>query len=354
MSLTSLIIGLLVLAASANACPVVPTTSLWEGSWHSNGGYSGVWKVTYTSTETSPGNYEAKGPGEVFVYGFNVSLSGEGFGLLECTSATTDKIVGGHWEDTAHHNDALTGELALSASSAVETGTWKGGGVRGPEEGSWTGEFHPTANNSGGPVKGKVELETSPGTLATLSEPELESHLPLLPPTYFAPVGGLNFTIQLASGVSRSKVKLTLPPGSNPTGLLKLVGGTYREVTPATIVGDTVEFEVTDGGPFDEDGTVNGVIKDPVVPVHRGLAITTTALPQATHGVGYNAELVAAGGTPPYKWKKIGALPKKLKLRKNGAVSGAPSVGPGSYPIAAKVTDSKKMSATATLNLTVK
>jgi hypothetical protein len=283
-----------------------------------------------------------------------VTLQGEGFGLLECTSATTDKILNGHWEDTAHHNDQLTGELALKPNSAVETGTWKGGGVRGPEEGTWTGEFHPT-NNSGGPVPGKVELETSPGTLTTLSEPELASELPLLPPTDFAPVGGLNFTVQLASGVSTTKVKLTLPPGSNPTALLKLVGGTYQEVTPATIVGDTIEFELTDGGPFDEDGhpgVVDGIIKDPVIPVHRGLEITTRALPLATHGGPYRTDLVAAGGTPPYKWKRVGALPKKIKLSKSGALSGIPSA-PGSYPITARVIDSKKVASTATFTLTV-
>jgi hypothetical protein len=52
--------------------------------------------------------------------------------------------------------------------------------------------------------------------------------------------------------------------------------------------------------------------------------ITTTSLPAATPGETYSVQLYATGGTAPYKWKKIGSLPKGLKLHSNGLLSGTP------------------------------
>ena len=86
------------------------------------------------------------------------------------------------------------------------------------------------------------------------------------------------------------------------------------------------------------------------------MQVKTRTLPAAIRGMMYKAELAACGGVPPYKWKKVGALPKGLKLSKTGVISGTPSakkVAPGSHSVGVKVTDSKKHSATATLTLNV-
>jgi Putative Ig domain/FG-GAP repeat len=86
------------------------------------------------------------------------------------------------------------------------------------------------------------------------------------------------------------------------------------------------------------------------------LEILTTTLPDATRGVGYEADLLARGGVPPYKWKKVGKLPKGLKLIKTGVIEGTPSskLAPGSYLVGVKVTDSEKPKKSATANLTFK
>jgi hypothetical protein len=86
--------------------------------------------------------------------------------------------------------------------------------------------------------------------------------------------------------------------------------------------------------------------------------VETASLPEAKRGTPYAFELKASGGIPPYKWKKVGALPKGLKLSKTGVISGTPStkLAPGVYSVGVKVSDSKKKgkdSATATLMLTV-
>jgi hypothetical protein len=88
------------------------------------------------------------------------------------------------------------------------------------------------------------------------------------------------------------------------------------------------------------------------------LVITTTSLPGATPGSSYTAQLAASGGVPPFKWKKLGPLPKGLKLSSSGAIAGTLSakVAPGTYPVSAQVTDKEgkvHTSAQKTINLVV-
>jgi hypothetical protein len=52
----------------------------------------------------------------------------------------------------------------------------------------------------------------------------------------------------------------------------------------------------------------------------------------------------ATGGATPYRWKKVGTLPKGLSLRPNGILSGTPSLkalGAGMYAITAQVTSKR-------------
>jgi len=65
------------------------------------------------------------------------------------------------------------------------------------------------------------------------------------------------------------------------------------------------------------DGTVTGTAS-----LRVGFCITTTLLPDATRGGAYSTQLQAVGGSMPYRWKLIGALPRGLKLHPNGLMSG--------------------------------
>jgi hypothetical protein len=89
----------------------------------------------------------------------------------------------------------------------------------------------------------------------------------------------------------------------------------------------------------------------------KPLAIETTSLPGAKRGTPYSDELKASGGIAPYTWKKVGSLPKGLKLTTTGVISGTLSTKLAPlYPIRVKVTDSRKKgnhSVTATLMLSV-
>jgi Putative Ig domain/FG-GAP repeat len=334
------------------ACLSLPSTSTWNGHWSSASGHSGVWTAALTSTQADLGNWHVEGNGEVEIFGFG-RQPGRVEGTLTCTGPTTDEVRG-RWTDGFGDNVTTEGTLSINSSAAVESGTWKGPTIASPSDsGTWTGEFHPTTQSNGA-VPGTVEVESSSGTLINSLQTKAMNGLPLLPSGDFAPVGNLSFAANLPIGAT-IKVKLTLPPGSNPTGLLKLVNGVYQEV-PSAIVGDTVEFAITDGAKFDEDHTANGEVIDPVIPVGHGLHVETTELPTATRGTAYSTQLAVSGGTPPYKWKKVGKLPKGLKLTKNGIIQGAPSskLAPGSYPVGVEVSDSEKPKHSATAMLTLK
>ena len=339
-----------VLVASAVACVPMPAESNWEGRWE-DGLYEGTWVVHLKTTETSPGEWRSEGPGVVTApyYG---ELPGQLEATATCTGAATDAVTS-HWTDRFGDNTTATGNLVIG-DAWLESGSWSGQTIRGFDGGEWKGAFFPT-HESGGKVKGDIEVESSPGTLINSLHTELATELPQLPGGALAPVGGVSFAASLPAGAT-VKVKLTLPPGSHPTGLLKFINAEYIEV-PATIAGETVEFEITDGGPFDEDHVVNGEVIDPIIPV-SGLQVETTSLPEATRGTAYSATLAVSGGTAPYKWKKVGKLPKGLKLSKEGVLSGTPStkLAPGAYQVNVVATDSTKKlkrSGTATFTLTV-
>src|SRR5262249_5128835 len=88
------------------------------------------------------------------------------------------------------------------------------------------------------------------------------------------------------------------------------------------------------------------------------LKVETESLPAATRGTPYSAKLEAFGGTGPYKFAKVGVLPKGLKLSAAGALTGTPStkLAPGDYAVEVSVTDSAKptkATATRTLTLTI-
>jgi hypothetical protein len=79
---------------------------------------------------------------------------------------------------------------------------------------------------------------------------------------------------------------------------------------------------------------------------------TACPLPPATTGQPYSQQIAATGGTAPYSWSVLGALPSGLSLTGDGRLSGnAGSAGPLSFRFL--VTDSTGASATKGCNLIV-
>jgi len=128
-------------------------------------------------------------------------------------------------------------------------------------------------------------------------------------------------------------------PGGTFPGLTAGPTGTYNATTRAYTFTWTSEIV---GGSFN-GFTGQWVFSGTFVP--SGFYITTTSLPGATPGSAYSQQLAATGGATPYKWKLIsGSLPKGLKLRSTGLLSGTPkskNVSAGNYKFTVEATTHK-------------
>jgi hypothetical protein len=158
-----------------------------------------------------------------------------------------------------------------------------------------------------------------------------------------------------------------LNPGTG-TGTLVDYMATYPNATIVnSSTGGGVHFVVGFASPGDRfDGnvdafTINSTTYDfepnstpPSCP--GGFAITTPSpLPSTTHGVPYSTTLAGCGGTPPYSFKKMGKLPKGLKLNHSGVISGTPKKA-GTSTFKVKMTDKAKKpkhTVTQTYSITV-
>jgi hypothetical protein len=73
------------------------------------------------------------------------------------------------------------------------------------------------------------------------------------------------------------------------------------------------------------------------------LQILATSLPGAVHGQPYSAPLGGCGGVAPYKWGKVGRLPKGLKLSSaTGVISGPTGMETGTFMFTVRLTDKAK------------
>ncbi len=157
------------------------------------------------------------------------------------------------------------------------------------------------------------------------------------------------------SPVIYSAVVAPTSGSGTPTGTVSFSIGTTKMCT-ATLSGGSGSC-VSSKAPLGADMVVANYSGDSIFAPSQGetlltvsvvpsLQITTTSLPPATIGVLYSHQLSASGGTLPFKWKRVLALPKGLKLSSTGLLAGTIStkVPPGEYPISVRVTDSTKRS----------
>lgn len=84
----------------------------------------------------------------------------------------------------------------------------------------------------------------------------------------------------------------------------------------------------------------------------QALTIGTSSLPAAVRTVPYTQTLAAAGGSPPYVWESIDALPLGLSLSAAGQFSGTPAAA-GTFQIGVRVRDAAGQTGTRTLSLAV-
>jgi uncharacterized repeat protein (TIGR02059 family) len=107
-----------------------------------------------------------------------------------------------------------------------------------------------------------------------------------LPEGMQMPIGLVSFTVQLAPGKSSENFSLYLDPALGVNGYWKEdASGTWVNLASEPYGGKMVteggrtrlDFQITDGGQFDADGKVDGIITDPGAPAHMPLSIVGLA-----------------------------------------------------------------------------
>ena len=153
---------------------------------------------------------------------------------------------------------------------------------------------------SAGTEQGSLSVSSPEGTsLSDVTNSAVAGNM--LPDGETALTGSLGFTLSGVSVGGTADVVLKLPSGSSPTGVYKLTNGSYTDVSSsATISGDAITLHLTDGGTGDEDGTANGSIVDPVIPVRASvpLAPSNTSAVPANQSAIISWTAPANGGSP--------------------------------------------------------
>ncbi len=125
-------------------------------------------------------------------------------------------------------------------------------------------------------------------------------------------------------------------------GSFGLDGNGNLSGTPGAAGNFTFSAKVTDGQPVSKTQTFSVAV------------LGITAIPQATTAsttAAYSGTFTATGGTPPYSWTATG-VPDGMGLSSAGILGGTPKAA-GKASISVKVTDSKALSATASLGLDI-
>ena len=141
--------------------------------------------------------------------------------------------------------------------------------------------------------------------------------------------------------------------GSLPPGLVLQESTGVISGTPTTQGTTSFEVEVFDSSPIEQYyiSSTFSITINPAGP----LTIRTTSLLDGVVDTAYAGQLVATGGEPPLDWTVTqGALPSGLALNPlTGAISGSPTVAPGTYPFNVTVTDTSLPQQTSTQQLSI-
>ena len=108
-------------------------------------------------------------------------------------------------------------------------------------------------------------------------------------------------------------------------------------IVTGLVDGDSYSFTVTasnTNGPGQASAPSNTVVPSSSAP--PAFQILTSSLPVATVGTRYRVALQAAGGTAPYRWQVLTALPPGFHLSRRGVLVGRPTAlhdSPGLYAV---------------------
>ena len=280
------------------------------------------------------------------VVGMAATPDGQGYWLVASDGGIFTFGDAGYFGSAPGAGDSVGGIVAMSPASNGQ-GYWIAGGIGAVEtfgDAASDGSIAGTALNK--PIVGFAAVPPA--------IPGRESPAPLsvtITPLALA-AEGMSYTASLSATGGVAPYSWILTSGSLPPGLSLSPGGIITG-TPSQLGTFTFTAEVTDEttpAPLMATGTLSISVAPPP------LSITTTTLPNAIVGTGYQATLVAAGGTAPYSWTVSGgSLPAGLAISPGGTITGT-AAGQGSSTFTVQAIDTTSptpLAASATLSIAV-
>ncbi|MCW8177278.1 Ig-like domain-containing protein, partial [Verminephrobacter aporrectodeae] len=184
--------------------------------------------------------------------------------------------------------------------AAPVAGDGNGDGVRDSTQaavGSTSARVRSTAESAASTpvtlVAGSQDGKVDPDSGARITRLAQEDAPAPFPDGMEMPLGLLSFRATLATGRSSEKFSLYLDPALGVNGYwLKDSSGTWTNLSSAAYGGKMaseggrlrLDFEISDGGPFDADGQANGAITAPGAPAQMPLSIMGQASDLASNG----------------------------------------------------------------------
>lgn len=150
--------------------------------------------------------------------------------------------------------------------------------------------------------------------------------------------------------------------GPVPSGYYIYYGTASRQYGPAIDAGNNLKYTLNNLNPgtyyiaaksYDTAGNQSIYSNEVTATINNALSIVTVSLPDGSINVPYSANMVASGGSTPYKWSTTGILPAGISLNSTtGALTGTPTAA-GTSSFTASVMDAVNSSVNKTLKLTV-
>lgn len=231
--------------------------------------------------------------------------------------------------------------------SPVASGTYSGGTVSIPM----------TGLSKATPVGFAAPAHTAPlyGTFVVMV-PGAGAAMQPQPPSSPAPTAVVVTTISLPGGTAGTSysTQLTASGGTSPytftaSGLpanLTASSSGLISGTPASASTSTVSVTATDSRGASGSTSLSLAIAaaaqtPPAAPSSGPLSVTPQMLPNGAAGQAYSTQLVATGGTAPYRWVFVGGvIPPGLNLSTTGLLSGTPQSATGQVTFYVYVYDS--------------
>ncbi len=221
---------------------------------------------------------------------------------------------------------ALPTGLSLNPSTGIISGTPTIVG---------TFNFTILVTDAGSPVQSDTQelsiIITPPPLIITTSSPLPDGTV------------GTGYEVLISASGGSGSYGWSISSGSLPPGLSFRDLGTAAEIfgTPTSSGDYGFSIRVT-------DDLYSGLTDRKTFSIHIAgislLTITTASLPNVKAGVGYNKQIDASGGTPPYTWSEVSRDPvymaEGISFNSSGLLSGTTYLDPHSGQITLQVTDS--------------